>query len=130
MTTSTATRPDEIEPGTLGTLARLIEQETTALLSGPMPEALARQWEGSPVPRPREDTAERSSGGRPANPTADIVLDGRRLAVRDAVKRADKTLKTVAWLTRRVEEVHADLVAARAQVERAVVRFDGEEGAA
>lgn len=80
-------------------------------------DAVVRQWEASQAPRPREDTAERSSGGRPADPTGDIVLDGRRLALRDAVRTADEAALRAA----------ASVVAARKHLERAVDRYDGPE---
>lgn len=50
------------------------------------------QWEASPRPKPREDTAQRAKGGH-GDPTADIVLDDRRLALREAVKDAEQSLK-------------------------------------
>jgi hypothetical protein len=49
------------------------------------------QWEASPVPKPREDTTQRAKGGH-GDPTADIVTDPRRLAVREAVTDAERAL--------------------------------------
>lgn len=46
------------------------------------------QWERSHTPKPREDTTERAKGGH-GDPTGDIVMDERRLALREAVKLAD-----------------------------------------
>lgn len=80
-----------------------------------LPDALARQWSASPVPKPREDTAQRASGGRP-NPTADIVLDDRRLAVRESVERSRRALRDAAVAVR----------GTRLALERAISRFDGE----
>ena len=122
--------PNERDEGTLGDLARQIEKEIEALLRASLPPALARQWEGSPVPKPREDTAERSSGGRPANPTADVVLDGRRLAVRDAVTNAEGDLRRVVFMKTRLARLLEDLRQDRRDLDRAVARFDGEESAA
>jgi hypothetical protein len=90
---------DQVTPNTqsepadddVAQLARTIRETTDALLAL-LPDAYARQWEASPVPKPREDTTERSSGGRPSDPTADTVLDARRLALRGAVSRAERVL--------------------------------------
>ncbi|WVX88033.1 hypothetical protein SEA_TFORTROY_45 [Arthrobacter phage TforTroy] len=73
------------------------------------------QWEASPVPKPREDTTERASGGH-GDPTGDIVLDARRLALRDAVSDAEIVMARYA----------AELQAARINVDRAVARWNGE----
>ncbi|WVX87896.1 hypothetical protein SEA_BERRIE_45 [Arthrobacter phage Berrie] len=73
------------------------------------------QWEASPVPKPREDTSQRASGGH-GDPTGDIVLDARRLDLRDAVSAAESVLTRYA----------AELSAARVNVERAVARWNGE----
>lgn len=75
-----------------------------------------RQWDSSPVPRPRDDTAQRSSGGAPSDPTADVVLDARRLELRDAVTRAENVLAYAAL-------AFTDRLAA---LDRAISRFDGE----
>lgn len=56
-------------------------------------EALVCQWQASPAPRPREDTTERSKGGPPSDPTGDVVLDDRRLALRSAVDSAALSLR-------------------------------------
>jgi hypothetical protein len=96
-------------------LARTIRETTDALLAL-LPDAYARQWEASPVPKPREDTSERSSGGRPSDPTADTVLDARRLALRGAVSRAERVLLLAAnSLEERLREL-----------DRAIKRYDGE----
>ncbi|KUM41178.1 DUF7169 domain-containing protein [Arthrobacter sp. EPSL27] len=73
------------------------------------------QWERSPVPQPREDTTQRASGGH-GDPTGDIVLDPRRLAVRDAVSAAEEALARYA----------VELRQARVNVEAAVARWNGE----
>jgi hypothetical protein len=49
------------------------------------------QWEPSPVPKPREDTTQRAKGGH-GDPTGDIVLDPRRLAVREALVAAERSI--------------------------------------
>lgn len=73
------------------------------------------QWERSPVPTPREDTTQRASGGH-GDPTGDIVLDPRRMAVREAVNRAETALQHYAIALRD----------ARLEVEQAVARWNGE----
>lgn len=73
------------------------------------------QWERSPVPQPREDTTQRASGGH-GDPTADIVLDPRRLAVRGAVVAAEESLKNAVRALRD----------ARRDVEHAVAIWNGE----
>lgn len=50
------------------------------------------QWERSPVPTPRDDTTQRASGGH-GDPTGDIVLDPRRMAVRGATVAAGEAMK-------------------------------------
>lgn len=75
------------------------------------------QWEAAPVPKPREDTTQRASGGH-GDPTADIVTDPRRLAVRDAVRAAELAL------TRAADELRR----ARVNVDRSVEAWNGETG--
>ena len=62
-----------------------------------LPQAAAIQWNKSPARRgrPKEDTTERSLGGPPSDPTADVVLDDARLHVRDAVQRAETLLTQI-----------------------------------
>lgn len=73
------------------------------------------QWEASPIPKPREDTTQRASGGH-GDPTQDIVLDGRRLAVRAAVIRSERILSLYL----------AELRGARLNLEQAVTAWNGE----
>lgn len=47
-------------------------------------EAAEVQFMPSPIPRPAEDTTERSKGGH-SDPTARITADARRIAVREFV---------------------------------------------
>lgn len=107
--------PREFEAAELDTLLALLKKEAEALTHA-IPEATARQWEASVVPRPREDTSQRASGGIP-NPTADTALDPRRLAVRETVVRAGSALRDAAVTVR----------GSRLALERAVARFDGED---
>lgn len=100
----------------LDRLARMIREEAEKLIAT-LPDALARQWTQSPVPKPREDTPQRSSGDRPSDPTADAVLDARRLDVRATVVRSERVLRDSA----------VALVGVRRALEEAVARFDGEE---
>ena len=80
-------------------------------------EAEEIQWSPSPIPKPREDTTERTKGGAPSNPTLDVVLDERRMEVRAAVEEA----------TRELEALAGALDAARARLERAVDRWNGDD---
>lgn len=63
------------------TLARLLDA------------AVAVQWQAPPVARPHDDTAERSKGAPPSNPTADVALDGRRLALRAAIVEGQRAIR-------------------------------------
>lgn len=99
----------------LESLVRLIRDETEAL-GAILPEALERQWIASPVPKPREDTTERSSGGR-SDPTGDSALDGRRLKVRQGVKDAESVLRQTAIRVR----------GARLFLERSVAEWEGRK---
>jgi hypothetical protein len=72
-------------------LAELAEE--AALLSLALDGAVAIQWSASPVPRPREDTTERSKGAPPSDPTGDVALEERRLAVRAAVEDGARSLR-------------------------------------
>ena len=102
-------------PGEAEALAYVIQEEVRLLVAA-LPDGVARQWLPSPVPRPRFDTSERASGDH-SDPTADIVADPRRLAVRKVVQDAEVLLRETA---RRVEM-------ARRGLERAVAWYDGED---
>lgn len=97
-------------------LANLIAEEVKHLLEL-LPEASARQWLAAPVPKPRYDTDERSIGGAPGDPTADVALDPRRLAVRRLVRDSEKVLRDTAVRVRGV----------RRAMERTLDWYDGEE---
>lgn len=73
------------------------------------------QWEAAPVPKPREDTTQRAKGGH-GDPTGDIVLDARRLAVRDAVVTGEREI--LAYLE--------TLRGARLRLESAIEAWNGE----
>ncbi|UJQ86833.1 hypothetical protein PQE16_gp43 [Arthrobacter phage Reedo] len=73
------------------------------------------QWERSHVPTPREDTSQRASGGH-GDPTGDITLDPRRLALREAVVAAERT----------IEESTRALRKAQNAVLEATARWNGE----
>lgn len=96
-------------------LAELIERETSKL-KAVMGEGSARQWQASPVPRPHFDTTERATGDRASDPTADVVMDLRRLAVRDTMERARHVLY----------ETLLGVAGARRGLELAIERYDGE----
>lgn len=95
--------------------ASVIRERLESLLEA-LSHAEDRQWDPSPVPRPREDTTERSKGAAPSDPTADTVLDARRLELRDAVSRAYRVLEFAA---KALTERHEAL-------DRAIARYDGE----
>lgn len=71
-------------------------------------EVQSGQWEMGSTPVPSEDTAERASG-QVNDPTPTIAYDSRRLALRDAVTTAERTLAdTLATL----QQARADLTLA------------------
>lgn len=84
-----------------------VEQLSAALrqLSRILEVARAAQWMKAPsagVPSERQ----RGEGGRPADPTADVALDSRRLALREAVTRAESTAALyTAALTSHTEKI-------------------------
>lgn len=82
-----------------------------------LPAAYAAQWERSPVPRSREDTGERSHGGPPSDPTADVALDERRLALREAVTRFEAFVRYAA----------VGAASARERLDRALADWEGLE---
>lgn len=90
--------------------------ERSAGLIASLDQAAALQWSASPVPKPRDDTAERSKGSPPSDPTADVVLDDRRLAVRAAVEDGARSLRVA---TAMVE-------ASRQRVESAIGGWEGK----
>jgi hypothetical protein len=93
---------------------RIVAEESLrlALVIGTAEEI---QWEASPVPKPREDTTQRATGGH-GDPTGNIVLDARRLAVRDAVKEAERVLALYSL----------ELRNARLKLDDAVTAWNGE----
>lgn len=74
-------------------------QDTAAAflrLTQALGEAEAVQWDpAARRPQARDDTTERSKGGH-GDPTADVALDERRLALRDAVEEARLRLQIAA----------------------------------
>lgn len=107
---------DESQDVELDALLALLGRETEAMKQA-LPEALARQWEASPVPKPREDTSQRASGDRP-NPTEAIVLDARRLALRTTIEEVRQAVRHGVVRVR----------AGRLALDHAVKRYDGAEG--
>ncbi|PPF72095.1 hypothetical protein [Rathayibacter sp. AY1E6] len=51
------------------------------------------QWQPAPALQPRDDSGIRASGGQ-GDPTGEIAVDARRLAVRAAVVDAEVTLRS------------------------------------
>lgn len=91
-------------------------REASDDLIGYLAEVVEAQWEPSPIPKPREDTFQRSSGEIP-DPTLSIVSDPRRLALRDAVKEA----------TRALEQATETARVARRRLERAADSWAGHD---
>lgn len=69
--------------------------EVIVKLGRALDAAKAVQWDRSPVPTSREEGSSRALGGY-SNPTADITLDPRRLAVREAVEAAELKIQNTA----------------------------------
>lgn len=88
------------------------------LLSAVLDDAAALEYERPPGPlRARDDTTERSHGARPADPTGDVALDPRRLALREEADRARGTLAVSV----------SDLRAARLRLQGALDAWAGVE---
>lgn len=81
-------------------------------LAALLPQAEGIQWTTAPVPRPRDDTTERASGGH-GDPTFATVADDRRLGVRAAVLTSYDAL----------EQAIRALIAAEQAVEGAISRY-------
>lgn len=94
-------------------LSRSIAEESLKL-GLVMNRANEIQWEASPIPKPREDTSQRSIGGH-SDPTGDIVLDARRLSVREAFVNAERAMVNL----------HQALLDARENLEEAVEKWNG-----
>lgn len=60
-------------------------------LSALLSDASEAQWQAGRTPVPKEDTTERSKG-LTSDPTPNIVVDGRRLALRASVIEAEQAL--------------------------------------
>ena len=90
-------------------------REELAALQALLPAAMDAQWSPSRVPSPRDDTEERSKG-LASDPTAEIALDGRRLAVRDTVIRSQNAIRKTIVVLRGV----------RLAMEKALDEWEGE----
>lgn len=104
--------PRRKHPMTDTPLTQLLREgaETFLRLVRTLGQAEAIQWDAAPVPRPQGD-ARRAIGGH-GDPTADTALDGRRLAVRDAIRQARRAIR--------------DLLAALRYLEQALDRYYGD----
>ena len=93
------------------------------LMSPSLVEARARRWHPSPVPSVKDETGRKASGTR-TDPTAELVIDSRRLDVSNALREAERLHVAVVSLAGRASSI-------RARLERAVSRYDsaGDEGA-
>lgn len=114
MTEASTRTSQDVRDMPLDRLIRLIWEETEAMQET-LPDALARQWEQSPSPRPLDSGGGSSASGEKADPTADVALDPRRLQVREAVGAAEAALRNTVITMR----------GSRLAIERAVERFDG-----
>lgn len=100
---------------TIETFTRIIEEEAAAL-AVLLPDAVERQWTTSPVPRPRDEESRGVVGAEHSDPTADVALDPRRMAVRETVLRSRLALRDAAVALRGV----------RVAMERNLRWYDGE----
>jgi hypothetical protein len=104
---------DLLSPADVSAVVKATTAEALRLLLL-LDDAVAVQWQTSPVPKPREDTTQRASGAI-SDPTLATVLDERRLAVRQAVRRAASAL-----------DAHSSaLSSARRDVEIALQAWEG-----
>lgn len=96
-------------------LLALLRREVDALEVA-LPGAIDAQWERSPVPRPREDTHERASGGI-SDPTADVAADEARVILRAQLVRSERIARSTIVAVRGV----------RRGLEMALARWEGDE---
>ena len=93
--------PDDLAP-----LAASLAREV-ALLAAALPAATDAQWVASPIPKPRFDTSQRAQDDRHADPTSDVALDTRRLALRQQIVDSEAMLRealiTVVGVRRGIE---------------------------
>lgn len=102
----------------LGKAVKLVGEDLSEI-ERLLPIAWAIQWDAAPrKPLGRDDTSERSKGDAVPDPTADIVADERRLAVRDAVRQAHGLLRRTLY----------DAAEARSSLDRAVAAWEGDDG--
>ncbi|WGH21397.1 hypothetical protein SEA_EMOTION_48 [Arthrobacter phage Emotion] len=85
------------------------------LLSDLLLDASAIEYQAAPIPKPREDNDGGKALGGHGDPTGDIALDARRLAVREEAERARRLLGYH----------HAALVAQRKRLARALDAWNG-----
>lgn len=78
---------DEDVEGLLALMKKEVETLTDVALV-----ALEAQWQASPVSRARDDTTERSQGER-SDPTSEVALDERRLALRLQVIKSERIIR-------------------------------------
>lgn len=72
-----------------------------ALLAPVLDNARAAQWSSPPRLRPVEDTAERSKGPH-SDPTPNLALDDRRLALSSQIKESERIIREAAAAVRGV----------------------------
>jgi len=96
----------------VGTLRQVAEEAFR--LAVIMETAEDVQWMPSSVPRPKDDTTERASGGY-SDPTLNTVTDPRRLAVREAMVKSTETL----------EQTRLTIIRQREELESVVENWNG-----
>lgn len=79
-------------------LIKLLRDECSTLVTL-LPMVGDSQWRSSPIPRPREDTSERATGGH-GDPTPTIALDEQRLALREQLLRSEVVVRNAAVAVR------------------------------
>ena len=102
------------------TLAQTVRSftEEAVFLARSAAEAEEIQWTAAPIPKPREDTTQRAKGGH-GDPTLDIVLDERRLVVREAFEEASRAL----------QELTTGAANVRRKLDAAIASWNGETAA-
>lgn len=114
-TVSTDSLDDDLATKGIAHLVDLVTAEA-ALLAELLPEALAVQWQATPRLASPSSEAKRTEGAAPADPTADIALDGQRLAMRAQILRSEALLGRSAVALRGV----------RRGLERSLDRWHGD----
>lgn len=99
MTTPTTSTPSiSTEAERAAVYLRILVDEAQ-LLAHLLTDAVEHQWLPAARPAGIDTEGRKASGGRP-DPTAEVVLDPARLALRDTVKRVERALRDAAITAR------------------------------